>query len=254
MTLGNVVALAQRDIKRLLAYSGHRPHGLRHDHARRLRPGRPRGGDRLPLRLPRLERRRVRGRRRPSTATRPSRIRSALLAGEGRRSPFAAAVLALCLFSLAGIPATAGFIGKFFVFGAAIERGPLRARRHRHPQQPHLDRLLPEGRLHAVHARLRRAAGAAAARRPPTGSPWRSAPRRSWRSASSRPASGRWRVRPRRLSRSSAPDQPHPFGMTSQPRHPQPEPSEGEAHVREAQARHPARSTNSGSSPATPRT
>jgi NADH-quinone oxidoreductase subunit N len=47
----------------------------------------------------------------------------ALLAGEGRRSPFPSAVLALCLFSLAGIPATAGFIGKFFVFKSAIESG-----------------------------------------------------------------------------------------------------------------------------------
>ncbi|HEX7254214.1 MAG TPA: proton-conducting transporter membrane subunit, partial [Thermoanaerobaculia bacterium] len=46
-----------------------------------------------------------------------------LLAGEGRRTPFPAAVLALCMFSLAGIPATAGFIGKFFVFKAAVERG-----------------------------------------------------------------------------------------------------------------------------------
>jgi len=32
-------------------------------------------------------------------------------------------VLALCLFSLAGIPATAGFIGKFFLFKAALEKG-----------------------------------------------------------------------------------------------------------------------------------
>ena len=46
-----------------------------------------------------------------------------LLAGEGRRSPFAAGVLALCLFSLAGIPATAGLIGKFFLFKAAVDRG-----------------------------------------------------------------------------------------------------------------------------------
>ena len=47
----------------------------------------------------------------------------ALLAGEGRRARFASAVFALCLFSLAGIPATAGFIGKFFLFKAALERG-----------------------------------------------------------------------------------------------------------------------------------
>ena len=32
-------------------------------------------------------------------------------------------MLALCLFSLAGIPATAGFIGKFFLFKAALEKG-----------------------------------------------------------------------------------------------------------------------------------
>ncbi len=32
-------------------------------------------------------------------------------------------MFALCLFSLAGIPATAGFIGKFFLFKAALEKG-----------------------------------------------------------------------------------------------------------------------------------
>ena len=47
----------------------------------------------------------------------------AMLAGDGRRTPFAAGVLALCLFSLAGIPATAGFIGKFFLFKAALQSG-----------------------------------------------------------------------------------------------------------------------------------
>jgi NADH-quinone oxidoreductase subunit N len=46
-----------------------------------------------------------------------------MLAGDGRRTPFAAGVLALCLFSLAGIPATAGFIGKFFLFKAALQSG-----------------------------------------------------------------------------------------------------------------------------------
>ena len=47
----------------------------------------------------------------------------AMLAGAGRRSPFAAAVFTLCLLSLAGIPATAGFVGKFFLFKAALEKG-----------------------------------------------------------------------------------------------------------------------------------
>ncbi len=122
MTLGNVVALAQRDIKRLLAYSGIAHMGY------------------VTITLA------VFGRAALAAAivyffaylvsnagafaavsalyrdeTKPHPI--GLLAGEGRRAPFSAAVLTLCLFSLAGIPATAGFIGKFFVFGTAIERG-----------------------------------------------------------------------------------------------------------------------------------
>jgi NADH-quinone oxidoreductase subunit N len=122
MTLGNVVALAQRDIKRLLAYSGIAHMGY------------------VTVALV------VSGREGLAAAivylfaylvsnagafaavaalsvdeSKPHPI--ALLAGEGRRSPFPAAVLALCLLSLAGIPATAGFIGKFFVFKSAIEEG-----------------------------------------------------------------------------------------------------------------------------------
>ncbi|MGE5345661.1 MAG: NADH-quinone oxidoreductase subunit N [Acidithiobacillales bacterium] len=122
MTLGNVVALAQRDIKRLLAYSGIAHMGY------------------ISITLV------VFGRAGLAAAivylfaylvsnagafaavsalyrdeTKPHPI--GLLAGEGKRTPFASAVLTLCFFSLAGIPATAGFIGKFFVFGTAIERG-----------------------------------------------------------------------------------------------------------------------------------
>jgi NADH-quinone oxidoreductase subunit N len=122
MTLGNVVALAQRDIKRLLAYSGIAHMGY------------------VTIALV------VFGREALAAVIvyffaylvsnagafaavsalygdekKPHPV--ALLAGDGRRSRFASAVLALCLFSLAGIPATAGFIGKFFLFKAALESG-----------------------------------------------------------------------------------------------------------------------------------
>jgi NADH-quinone oxidoreductase subunit N len=42
------------------------------------------------------------------------------LAGLGRRSPWAAILLTLFLLSLTGIPGTAGFIGKFYVFGGVV--------------------------------------------------------------------------------------------------------------------------------------
>ena len=45
------------------------------------------------------------------------------LRGLGRRYPVPAAMLALFLLSLAGIPGTAGFIGKLAVFRAAVEAG-----------------------------------------------------------------------------------------------------------------------------------
>jgi len=43
--------------------------------------------------------------------------------GLGYRSPLAAAALALAMFSLAGIPPTAGFMAKFAVFSAALRAG-----------------------------------------------------------------------------------------------------------------------------------
>lgn len=42
------------------------------------------------------------------------------LAGLGRTHPWAAAAIAVCMFSLAGIPPLAGFWGKLTVFGAAL--------------------------------------------------------------------------------------------------------------------------------------
>jgi NADH-quinone oxidoreductase subunit N len=122
MTLGNVVALAQLDVKRLLAYSGIAHMGYVTIALAVF------GADSLAAVLVYFFAYLVSNAGAFAAVavlyrdeTKPHPI--GLLAGEGRRSPFPAAVFALCLFSLAGIPATAGFIGKFFVFKAAIEHG-----------------------------------------------------------------------------------------------------------------------------------
>jgi NADH-quinone oxidoreductase subunit N len=46
-----------------------------------------------------------------------------LLAGLGRRLPLTAAVLALCLLALAGFPPFGSFVGKIYLFGAALDAG-----------------------------------------------------------------------------------------------------------------------------------
>lgn len=45
------------------------------------------------------------------------------LAGLSKSSPYLSAVLALFMFSLAGFPPTVGFVGKFYVFSAAVKAG-----------------------------------------------------------------------------------------------------------------------------------
>ncbi|MBN9392647.1 MAG: NADH-quinone oxidoreductase subunit N [Chloroflexi bacterium] len=44
-------------------------------------------------------------------------------AGLNKRHPWLAAIMTICLLSLAGIPPTVGFFGKAFIFGAAIQSG-----------------------------------------------------------------------------------------------------------------------------------
>lgn len=122
MSLGNVVALAQRDVKRLLAYSGIAHMGYVTIALAVF------GTDALAAVIVYFFAYVVSNAGAFAAVSALYRDESkphpvGLLAGEGRRSPFPSAVLALCLFSLAGIPATAGFIGKFFVFKSAIESG-----------------------------------------------------------------------------------------------------------------------------------
>src|SRR5256714_10140847 len=45
------------------------------------------------------------------------------IAGLGFRRPFAGAALMICMFSLSGLPPTAGFIAKFYIFKTAIDSG-----------------------------------------------------------------------------------------------------------------------------------
>lgn len=45
------------------------------------------------------------------------------IAGLGFRRPFYGIALAICMFSLSGLPPTAGFISKFYIFKSAIETG-----------------------------------------------------------------------------------------------------------------------------------
>ena len=45
--------------------------------------------------------------------------------GLGYKRPFQGGILALAMFALAGIPPTAGFTGKFFIFAAALRRGEI---------------------------------------------------------------------------------------------------------------------------------
>jgi NADH-quinone oxidoreductase subunit N len=122
MTLGNVVALAQRDIKRLLAYSGIAHMGYVTIALAVF------GRDALAAVIVYFFAYLVSNAGAFAAVAALYRDESkphavGLLAGEGRRTPFPSAVLTLCFFSLAGIPATAGFIGKFFLFQAAIAKG-----------------------------------------------------------------------------------------------------------------------------------
>ena len=119
---GNVVALSQRDLKRMLAYSGIAQMGyvaiavatstrdayegacvflagyLVTNAAAFLSVAALSAGEKEPKAL-------------------------AEIAGLGRRRPLAASVLSLSMISLTGLPPTVGFVGKLLVFKAAVDAG-----------------------------------------------------------------------------------------------------------------------------------
>jgi NADH-quinone oxidoreductase subunit N len=126
MTVGNVVALAQRNIKRLLAYSSIAHAGYTLIGVAALQSVSPEGQSQavasvafymfmymftnlLAFAVVIVF----------SEATGSETI--ADLAGLSRRSPWLALLMTVALLSLAGIPPTAGFVGKFFLFNAAVQ-------------------------------------------------------------------------------------------------------------------------------------
>jgi NADH-quinone oxidoreductase subunit N len=122
MTLGNVAAIAQSNLKRMLAYSsvahvGYMMVGL-------VAGGAPGAGAILYYLLAYTF----------TTAGTFGVLSLCERAGEeavevedyaglGRRHPLLAGMLTLFLLSLVGIPPLAGFVGKFYLFGAAVQSG-----------------------------------------------------------------------------------------------------------------------------------
>jgi NADH-quinone oxidoreductase subunit N len=125
MTVGNVVAIAQSNLKRMLAYSSVAHVGYM---LVGLVAGGPSGAGAVLFYLLAytfttagtfgviaLSER----------ATREEAVDVSDYAGLGRRNPVLALALSLFLLSLVGIPPLAGFVGKFYLFGAAVRGGYL---------------------------------------------------------------------------------------------------------------------------------
>ncbi|HSD51495.1 MAG TPA: NADH-quinone oxidoreductase subunit N, partial [Candidatus Methylomirabilis sp.] len=122
MTIGNIVAIAQDNIKRMLAYST-----IAHMGYILIGPvvGSPRAVEAVlfyslayaVMTIGAFGMVILLGR----GAVRGDQIDD--FTGLAQKSPMAAAMMLLFLLSLTGIPPTAGFVGKLFLFGAAVEVG-----------------------------------------------------------------------------------------------------------------------------------
>ena len=121
IVVGNVGALGQRSLKRMLGYSGRRPGRLHPRRPGRRQRGRSQRPRLLPRRLRVHEPRRLRGDRRPRARDRPTATTSARSQGLGRERPLLAWPLTISMLGLAGLPATAGFIGKLYLIEALVE-------------------------------------------------------------------------------------------------------------------------------------
>jgi NADH-quinone oxidoreductase subunit N len=122
MTLGNVVAIAQQNIKRMLAYSSIAHAGYL---LIALVATGPAGLTSLLYYLLAYAFMNL-GAFAVVVALEQREDRYLLLddySGLGFRYPLLGVAMALFMFSLSGLPPTAGFMAKFYVFGAAVEQG-----------------------------------------------------------------------------------------------------------------------------------
>lgn len=122
MTTGNILALVQEDVKRLLAYSSIAQAGYI---LVALVAGGQMGASAVVFYLLGYIFTNLGAFAVVMSWGRPgeSQIPIADFAGLGFRRPRMAAALTFFLLSLTGIPLTAGFVGKFYLFGAAVQAG-----------------------------------------------------------------------------------------------------------------------------------
>ncbi|MGA2025971.1 MAG: NADH-quinone oxidoreductase subunit N [Syntrophobacteraceae bacterium] len=121
MTLGNLAAIVQKDLKRLLAFSTIAHSGYVLIGILVLSPAGYSGAIFYALALLVMEFTAFMVVVELASDGRNLQIKE--LAGLHRRSPILALALMVSLFSLAGIPPTIGFAGKFLVFVAAVQKG-----------------------------------------------------------------------------------------------------------------------------------
>ena len=125
MTLGNLLAVPQTNIKRLLAYSGiaHSGYMLVAVAATGIASGASTPTSTLLFYMLAFALAEVATFTAVTVASQKAGDQIAGYAGLGRRNPWLAAALTIALVSLTGIPPTAGFIAKFYVFTAAFNSG-----------------------------------------------------------------------------------------------------------------------------------
>jgi len=126
MTLGNIIALVQNNIKRMLAYSSIAHAGYIMVGMTSLSIVNTRGASSVLFYVLAYAFMTMGAFALVSAVEKREGTRGLQIseyAGLGLQRPFLGLAMAVFMFSLAGIPPTAGFFGKYYIFSAAVEQG-----------------------------------------------------------------------------------------------------------------------------------